>query len=202
MQHEKCCYCEMKIPHEGHLKAVEHFKPKSVYKSLTNNWKNLLLVCAQCNGKKSDGFPIQLTDSIDEAKVLYAQSKKVKGEPVLIDPSKEDPEEHLDFELDVTKETLGLIVPKNNSERGAKTIQVIGLFGQFYTKRHRKYILETLLYRFAALRMAKDNQDNSFANEHKSRFEQWMQENCEYAGLTRAFARHYGFDKYEIKIPT
>jgi len=201
MQHEKCCYCEMKIPNEGHLKAVEHFKPKSVYKSLTNYWGNLLLACAQCNGKKSDGFPVQLTDRIDEAKVLYTKTKMVKGKPVLIDPSKEDPEEHLDFDLDVREATLGLIKAKNNSKKGVKTIETIGLSGQFYTKRHRKYVFETLLYRFTALCMAKDDCNDGFVSEHKSRFEQWMQDSGEYAALTRAFARHYGLDKYGIQIP-
>ena len=51
MQYYKCCYCEMPIPSRGHLKAVEHFEPKSVFKLKTNDWNNLLLACAQCNGK-------------------------------------------------------------------------------------------------------------------------------------------------------
>lgn len=56
MQHGKCCYCEQKIPKEGHQKAVEHFKPKSIFKYFINDWDNLLLACPQCNGKKSDKF--------------------------------------------------------------------------------------------------------------------------------------------------
>ena len=58
MQHMKCCYCECRIPQDGHLKAVEHFRPKSVYQELKNEWSNLLLACAQCNGKKRDKLPV------------------------------------------------------------------------------------------------------------------------------------------------
>jgi len=50
MQHGKCAYCEMKLPLEGHQKTVDHFRPKGKFKSRVNDWKNLLLVCAQCNG--------------------------------------------------------------------------------------------------------------------------------------------------------
>ena len=36
MQHAKCCYCERKLPDRGHLKAVEHFAPKAIFKGLRN----------------------------------------------------------------------------------------------------------------------------------------------------------------------
>ena len=70
MQKEKCCYCEQLIPKKGHIKAVEHFHPKSVYKHMRNDWKNLLLVCAQCNGKKSDKFPVRLSKIDGEVSVV------------------------------------------------------------------------------------------------------------------------------------
>ncbi|MCH7591776.1 MAG: HNH endonuclease, partial [Planctomycetes bacterium] len=58
MQRHKCCYCESVIPELGHAKAIEHFRPQALFPSKRNEWKNLLLACAQCNGLKSDEFPV------------------------------------------------------------------------------------------------------------------------------------------------
>src|SRR5258708_29176396 len=98
MQRNKCCYCEQLIPVEGHSKAVEHFRPQSIFKYSRNAWRNLLLACSQCNGKKSDKFPIMLTNDENELKVIYLK-RQGTGEPALMDPSHRttNPEKHLDY---------------------------------------------------------------------------------------------------------
>lgn len=53
--HGKCMYCEgvigsVAFPH------IEHFRPKSLYPSLTFEWNNLGLGCQFCNTKKSNVF--------------------------------------------------------------------------------------------------------------------------------------------------
>ena len=119
MQYGKCCYCELEISDEGHGKAVEHFAPKAVFEGRRNDWENLLLACAQCNGKKSDDFPVEmLTDELDEPKVMYL-TKPTSGTPLVINPSDPsiDPEAHLDFVLDDTNRSdYGLIYAKAKSK--------------------------------------------------------------------------------------
>ena len=71
MQHGKCCYCEIDLPKKGHLKAVEHFAPKSIFKGLRNEWENLLLACSLCNGEKSNKYSVILSDKENVDKVIY-----------------------------------------------------------------------------------------------------------------------------------
>jgi uncharacterized protein (TIGR02646 family) len=208
MQHEQCCYCENKIPLKGHLKAVEHFKQKSVFKELTNDWDNLLLACAQCNGKKSDKFPLELFKINDpegnpEGTVIYLKEAKdlKKGAPLLIDPSKEDPEKHLDFVCDIANSDLGLIKTKGGSKKGDFTIKTIGLYDIFYTKIHRNYIGERLLPFLTMLTEAIDNNDIDTINFRKSEFTQITKANYKLAGLARSFVYNNRLDvNFGIRI--
>lgn len=205
MQHGKCCYCEMSIPDEGHLKAVEHFRPKSIFKSLTNDWENLLLACPQCNGKKSNKFPLALSNKVKEAKVLHTKYDALKNRKVrtlLIDPTKIDPEEHLDFKCrDPLEADFGLICPKKASKYGKHTIKVVGLYDGFYLRRHRTYLRKTLLPAYFRMSEAADHDDQNTLDSHKRDFEAYMSASSEWSGLARAFARQYGLDKYDINIP-
>lgn len=74
--HDKCVYCEAKISHSQHG-DVEHIKPKSKFREQTYSWENLTLVCAVCNGKKSDYYDL--------------------ARPIL-NPYIDDPEQHFDTE--------------------------------------------------------------------------------------------------------
>jgi len=207
MQHEKCCYCETKIPDEGHLKAVEHFKPKSVYKKLTNDWENLLLACAQCNGKKSDKFPLKLTSNEREAKVIhvkYDSKKRKTDKAVLIDPSKEDPEKYLDFVIDQKeKDIYGLIIAKDDNRRGKITIEVIGLCERYYLINHRDFMRDSLIPAFHMMMSAKDHDNQDRLESSRQIFGSWMDKTYKLSALTRAFVRYYNLDKdYEIQIPS
>jgi uncharacterized protein (TIGR02646 family) len=70
LYHQKCAYCETD-PAAGSSLQVEHFRPKDknnrvskdsddrhAYYWLAYEWSNLLLMCAKCNGAKSDYFPL------------------------------------------------------------------------------------------------------------------------------------------------
>lgn len=59
---------------------IEHFWPKATFCEKTFLWENMLLVCAGCNRKKGNRFPL---DS--------------DGMPLLIDPSVDDPWLFFDF---------------------------------------------------------------------------------------------------------
>ena len=204
MQHEKCCYCEMKIPEQGHLKAVEHFRPKSKFMALKNDWNNLLLACAQCNGKKSDKFPLELTREPNEPKVLHTRYDGKKREvkrPLLVDPTREDPEEFLDFVMDISDELFGQIMPRNGNIRGKETIRVIGLCDEFYLNQHRMFMRDCLIPTYSQLTSARDTRNTDLENSCTREFKKFMHETYRFAAVARAFARHYKLDRYGIKIP-
>ena len=84
-------------------RLLSTFVPKDKFKWQRNEWGNLLLVCPQCNGKKSNRFPVLLTDNDDETCVVYCDSP-TPAPPAVIDPSDPavEPEEHLTYLLDDT----------------------------------------------------------------------------------------------------
>jgi len=202
MQHKKCCYCEHFISGEGHGKAVEHFAPKAVFKARRNDWDNLLLACAQCNGKKSDDYPILLTDEPEEPKVIYI-SAPTDGEPLLLDPSDSanDPEEHLQFVLDDRDDFFGLICEKNDSDRGRETINVIGLDREFYTKAHRDHLIE-LSKDYMTLLSAKNNGHEAEVRRCEAEFRMRVSARSKLAAVARAFAKEKKLDeRFEVPIP-
>lgn len=52
-QNGKCYLCEQ-LTRQNY--DIEHLKPKSKYPNLEFDWQNLLLICPNCNKKKSSGF--------------------------------------------------------------------------------------------------------------------------------------------------
>lgn len=195
MQHEKCCYCERKIPEKGHSKAVEHFYPKATYAAKINDWSNLLLACSQCNGKKADKFPLKLTENSAEAKVLYV-NQGPNDESMLIDPSVEaiDPEDHITFQVDDTQDDLGFVNTRNHSEVGRNTIDVIGLYDVFYTKRRRSHYWD-IASTYIVLMRAKE-EDNAVAlTNAKTTFNMLMSSKTQFAAFAREFAKFKKLDQ-------
>ncbi len=89
IQHNKCCYCE--IICEGQL---EHYFPKSVYHQHINQWKNLFLVCPECNLHKGNTFEICGTKSKNDDdfdKCFHVEK------PCMVNPEKDFPECMLTF---------------------------------------------------------------------------------------------------------
>lgn len=203
MQHHKCCYCEQEIPSEGHSKAVEHFKPKSIFKYLRNEWRNLLLVCPQCNGRKLDRFPVELTEESGETKVVYIKTES-DAKPLIIDPSNPDidPEEHIDFIVDDADKQFGLITARDNSRLGQLTINVVGLYTKFYTDKRRNYYIKTLMAEYRALLFARQQNEKAGIECCKNIFKMLMSAKGEFAAFARAFARYKQLgQRFGIRIP-
>jgi len=74
-QRQRCMYCL-----DSHGSDIEHFRPKAVYPKRMFNWRNLLLCCSECGRIKGDRFPLQ------------------GNKPLLIDPTKEQPWQYIDFD--------------------------------------------------------------------------------------------------------
>jgi uncharacterized protein (TIGR02646 family) len=98
----RCMYCESNFGTD-----IDHFAPKTDYPESAFAWKNFLLACSYCNSnQKRTQFPLDPTSNA----------------PLLIDPSAEDPMEH----LTLTPKT-GEYRPKKASLKGVETIRVFGL---------------------------------------------------------------------------
>ncbi len=198
MQHEKCCYCESRIPRRGRGKEVEHFWPKSKYPELRNTWENLLLACPVCNGEKLDKFPIRM-----------ALSQSNGGAPAvdeagIVDPSKQDPEEHLDYFFNEDDEESALnaqIVSK--SDVGRESIAVNGLDSEPHLKirrDHYRYVLSEQLRNLYIGYLEHDIQKLTRAKDH---FYSLVSVRHPLAALSRAFARFHMLDKapFHLEIP-
>lgn len=101
----RCMYCL-----DSHGCDIEHFRPKAVYPERAFRWSNLLLCCTECGRFKGDRFPVSGAD------------------PLLIDPSAEDPWVYLDFDPDT-----GNIGPRFDvasgdwSVKGRRTVDTLRL---------------------------------------------------------------------------
>lgn len=104
-ERERCMYCGDSMGTD-----IEHFWPKAPYPESMFRWSNMLLCCTGCGRIKGAQFPI------------------VENQPVLIDPSIDNPWDFLDFSPDT-----GNIVPRYDPEsghpllRGEKTVEVLQL---------------------------------------------------------------------------
>ncbi|WDG31194.1 HNH endonuclease [Streptomyces sp. CA-278952] len=79
--HQRCMYCG-----DSQGTDIDHFEPKSLAPLRTFEWLNHLLACAYCNSnQKRNSFPRSEAD----------------GSPLLIDPTLQDPLEHLRLVLPV-----------------------------------------------------------------------------------------------------
>lgn len=96
---ERCMYCG-----DSRGTDIDHFEPIARNPLRTFDWLNHLLACSTCNShQKRDRFPV------DE-----------DGNPLLIDPTAEDPFDHLLLTL-----SLGEYIPL--TPKGQATIDVCGL---------------------------------------------------------------------------
>jgi uncharacterized protein (TIGR02646 family) len=166
MQNGKCCYCERE--YERKHSDVEHFRPKTEalrdggiktpgYWWLAYRFENLYFGCLICNRIKGTHFPL-----VAGTRALEAEEHpwQIEEFPILLDPGFEDPEEHLTF---VWLPGRGYeIAPRNGSERGRRTIEILALdrddlfqFRRAYYLRH----LQPLLERFAKAEEKQDERE-------------------------------------------
>lgn len=103
---ERCMYCV-----DSHGSDIEHFWPKNAYPTRAFVWSNMLLCCTECGRFKGDRFPLLRT-----------------GQPSLVDPSAEDPWDHLDFDPDTGNLTARYDVASGTpSAKGECTVQLLQL---------------------------------------------------------------------------
>ncbi|MDO7896889.1 AAA family ATPase [Pseudomonas citrulli] len=125
---EKCGYCEKDIgPFEfevHHHRPILNAKDRMGYSGTPSpdhyawyayEWANLVLACPVCARYKSSQFPTQYERVAPFTPLALADQER----PVLIDPSSDDPFEHLAFNVE------GFCVGRN--DRGKETVDVLKL---------------------------------------------------------------------------
>lgn len=136
LQHNKCCFSEAKL--NGDYGDVEHFRPKGRlgegssniksypgYYWLAYSWGNLLLCKQMINQSyKKDFFPLINNDD----RACNHNEDLALERPVLIDPSQEDPRDHIRFHRD---EPVGI------TDRGKKTIILLNLRHSHFVEARR-----------------------------------------------------------------
>ncbi len=129
LQHGKCCFCESFVRHIAHG-DVEHFRPKGGYLDSTSttllrpgyywlayDFENLFLSCQVCNQTyKRNFFP--LVDDSKRIKSHHNHADLHLEEPLIIDPAKDTPEDHIYFDQEI---------PKGIDDKGTLTIERLGL---------------------------------------------------------------------------
>jgi uncharacterized protein (TIGR02646 family) len=94
-------YCE-----DSAAAHIDHFCPRSVEPRSTFSWTNYLLACSICNSNfKRDRYPLDGS-----------------GEPLLLDPTNDDPRDHL-----VLSPSTGRYEVVAGSAKGTASISVFGL---------------------------------------------------------------------------
>ncbi|XVV08787.1 HNH endonuclease [Actinoplanes sp. CA-131856] len=108
---ERCMYCG-----DSFGTDIDHYEPLARSPLRAFDWLNHLLACSHCNSHdKRDSFPL------DD-----------HGRPLLIDPSAEDPFDHLALSL-----TVGEY--RHLTEKGRQTIEICGL-NRFVLSRARQNV--------------------------------------------------------------
>ncbi|MDN3585672.1 hypothetical protein QWY86_03270 [Pedobacter aquatilis] len=143
-QYNKCCFSEAKFC--GDYPNVEHFRPKkrvdsegktSVFPGyywLAYQWDNLFYckVLINCSYKRNF-FP--LMEGSDRKLNHHGQEIE---HPVLIDPSIENPRDHIHFHLD---EPIGI------TQRGKENIKLLGLRDSSFEESRRSLLIVLKTYK-------------------------------------------------------
>jgi uncharacterized protein (TIGR02646 family) len=127
---QRCMYCM-----DSHGSDIEHFYPKAVYPKRMYRWPNMLLCCTECGRFKGNRFPVSGKQAL------------------LIDPTREDPWKHLDFDPVTGNISARFDVQFNDwSAKGTATVEVLQLdqrealsAGYLKTLRHLSDIVKRAL---------------------------------------------------------
>ena len=134
----RCMYCEDSVADE-----VEHFRPKDLYPEVVFVWMNYLYACGPCNTKKNSRFFVIDPDTKNVVDATRPREAPVEpppdGNPVLIDPRREDPFAFLMIDLRDTFEfTPTADTGTVNHERAVRTIEVLELNARDYLVKARE----------------------------------------------------------------
>lgn len=127
---QRCMYCL-----DSHGADIEHFRPKAIYSKRMYQWPNLLLCCTECGRFKGNQFPMSGKQAL------------------LIDPTREYPWKHMDFDPATGNISARFDVQLNDwSAKGVTTVEVLKLdrrealsAGYLKTLRHLSEIVERAL---------------------------------------------------------
>ena len=102
---QRCMYCL-----DSHGTDIEHFWPKARYPERMFVWLNFLLCCSECGRIKGDKFPL------------------IDTEPLLLDPTVDDPWAHLHFDPE-TGNLVAMwdVATSNYSAKGRATVETFRL---------------------------------------------------------------------------
>lgn len=104
-ERQRCMYCL-----DSYGSDIEHFRPKAVYPKHMYRWDNMLLCCTHCGRIKGNQFPM------------------AGRRALLVDPTKENPWDSLDFDPLTGNICARFDVLLNNwSVKGEKTVEVLHL---------------------------------------------------------------------------
>jgi uncharacterized protein (TIGR02646 family) len=188
-QHRKCCYCEARTGRGG---DVEHFRPKQAYCQaageplqypgyywLTYEWSNLFLACAICNQRhKRNFFPLQNPHE----RVSDHKSRLQSEQPLLIDPSQENPEDFMGFRGEISFAIDG-------QPKGKNTIELIGL-NRPSLQEDRLEKLQDLREFYEIVQTAKIYPDDAelqrLAKRCQKRLDQSIQDDSKFAAAARS----------------
>lgn len=135
--HERCMYCG-----DSQGTDVDHFEPKSRTPLRTFDWFNHLLACSYCNSnQKRDLFPTA-----------------PDGTPLLVDPTAEDPLDHLRL-------VLPLGTYKGLTDRGRACIEIFGLNRRPVLVKGRRDAYATARHSIELWRIAMDRGQGDKARE-------------------------------------
>lgn len=130
-QHCKCIFCECRL--NGDYGHIEHFRPKKGYTIYPDNrliqpgyywlayeWSNLLLSCSQCNSSyKKNHFLLA-----DENHRGIKTKNILNEEPLLINPSVENPARYIEFHQHIVAAKTDT---EGDNPKGRHTIDLLKL---------------------------------------------------------------------------
>lgn len=135
--HERCMYCG-----DSQGTDIDHFEPKSLAPLRTFDWLNHLLACSCCNSnQKRNLFPTA-----------------ADGSPLLVDPTAEDPLDHLRL-------VLPLGTYRALTDRGRACIEVFGLNARTVLVKGRRDAYVTAKNAIELWRIAMDRGQHDKATE-------------------------------------
>lgn len=204
-QNNKCCFSEAKFV--GDFAHVEHFRPKGRldiketkerlfpgYYWLANSWSNLFLCKQLINvSYKRNFFPL-----LDEEHRNRNHHGNATEAPLLIDPSTDNPREHIRFEMDV---------PIHKSERGKITIELLGLMHPHFASarltllRHLKGLKDSTDTLIAILNAHGEEINNPVINENIGILKDAMQPDAQFSSMIKDFLQDWPPLKLDLNLP-
>jgi uncharacterized protein (TIGR02646 family) len=151
----RCCYCECSCGDE-----VEHHHPKNFFPQYVFVWENYLYACGNCNGPKRNRFALLAHPGGKRIDLVRQPGGPVlpppPGQPLLIDPRREDPLAFMELDLAGTFEFVPTAAKRSrNYKRAEYTIDVLRLNARPVLTKARRVAFESFrarLYEYRAKR--------------------------------------------------